>query len=190
MGDFLECSDPLCQGPAAPDHDWLQQRAAFLAHAYGARMGRIATQIIDGLEHAEAGLRSAADTYERVVLWFEHDSYDQLVLARCLAQLVQTPPRRLELIAVNHYPGAARFIGLGQLPPEAIRLLWNTRQTVSRPQLLIGPAVWHMLRAPDPTTLAASANAGIPELPDLARALRRHCQELPWVEDGLIPTGR
>jgi hypothetical protein len=189
-GDFLEYSNPLCQGPVVADDDWLKQRAVFLKEAYGATMGRSAAQFLDGLEQAEAGLRSAADEYERVVLWFEHDSYDQLVLARCLAQFAATPPRRLELIAVNRYPGSARFIGLGQLPPEALRLLFNERQPVSERQRLAGQSVWTMLRSPDPTPLAAAASAGIPELPYLAAALRRHCQELPWVGDGLGLTER
>jgi hypothetical protein len=186
VGDFLEYSDPFCQGPVVAGDDWLKPRAAFLAEAYGGT----AEQCLDGLQQAEAALQSAAHEYERVVLWFEHDSYDQLVLARCLAAFAEAPPHRLELVAVNRYPGAARFIGLGQLPPEALRLLWNERQPVSEAQLLIGQSVWTSLRLPDPTPLAIAASSGIPKLPDLAAAVRRHCQELPWLGDGLSLTER
>ena len=114
-GDFLEYSDPFCQGPVMESADWLHQRAAFLGRDYAQGVEQIAA----GLEQAEATLHAAADTHERVVLWFEHDSYDQLILARCLACFADRSPKRLELISVDHFPGAMRFIGLGQLPPEA-----------------------------------------------------------------------
>lgn len=84
-GDYLEESDPLCQGPVLADDDWLTHRAAFLTAAYGAYLGRERNEIAAGLSRADDDLRTSARRYERVVLWFEHDSYDQLILARCLA---------------------------------------------------------------------------------------------------------
>ncbi len=186
-GDFLEYSNPLCQGPVIDDPDWLQHRAAFIADAYGNLVGRDLPQITQGLERAEHDLRTAAQRHDRTVLWFEHDSYDQLILARCLAQFADTPPRRLDLISIDHFPGTARFIGLGQLPPEALHLLWTQRQPVTPRQLQAGASVWRMLRAPDPTPLAA-VTSSLPELPHLAIAVRRHCQELPWLGDGLSLT--
>lgn len=189
-GAFLEYADPLCQGPVTQDGAWLAQRAEFLAQAYGPRTGRDAEQIADDLRRTESTLQSAAERYQRVVLWFEHDTYDQLVLARCLAQFADTPPRRLELISVDRFPGSTRFIGLGQLPPEALRLLWRERRPVSEQQARAGRSVWAMLRSPDPTHLAGAARDGVDGLPHLAKAVRRHCQELPWLDDGLSLTER
>ncbi|MBP0443213.1 DUF1835 domain-containing protein [Roseomonas sp. SSH11] len=184
-GDFLEYSDPLCQGPVLDGPGWLERRADFLAERFGAGTGQGREEIAGRLAKAEQGLRSAARSHERVVLWFEHDSYDQLILARCLAHFAEAPPRRLELVSPGHYPGGTRFIGLGQLPPEALRLLWEERVPVPEAALRAGQAVWDMLRAPDPRPLADFARDGLPELPQLARAIRRHCQELPWTLDGL-----
>lgn len=189
-GDFLEYSDPLCQGPVLDAPDWLERRADFLAASYGEGVGRDRVRIAADLAAAEEGLRSAASRYERVVLWFEHDSYDQLILARCLAAFAVAPPARLELVAAAGFPGAMRFIGLGQLPPEALRLLWDARAPVSDDALRAGSAVWAALRAPDPRPLAATAAVGVPALPQLAPALLRHCQELPWTRDGLSLTER
>ncbi|HEY4250661.1 MAG TPA: DUF1835 domain-containing protein [Roseomonas sp.] len=189
-GDFLEYSDPLCQGPVTAEPDWLDARAGFLTAAYGTDVGRDRARIAADLAAAEAALQSAAARYPRVVLWFEHDTYDQLILARVLAQFAATPPARLELVSPARYPGAMRFIGLGQLPPEALRLLWREREPVLPPQREAGRAAWSALRAPDPRPLAAMAASGSPALPQLARALRRHCQELPWVADGLGLTQR
>lgn len=189
-GDFLEYSDPLCQGPVLDAPDWLERRADFLAASYGEGVGRSRAQIAGDLAAAEAGLRSAAARYERVVLWFEHDSYDQLILARCLAQFAGAPPARLDLVSAASYPGAMRFIGLGQLPPEALCLLWDARVPVAASALQAGRAAWAALRAPDPRPLAGLAAAGVAALPQFGPALRRHCQELPWTETGLSLTER
>lgn len=189
-GDFLEYADPFCQGPVTAAPDWLDQRLAFLADAYGSGAGMARGEIAAKLRDEEEGLAAAARRYPRVVLWFEHDSYDQLILARCLAAFAAAPPRCLELISPGRYPGGTRFIGLGQLPPEALRLLWEERVAVSDAVLRAGEAVWDALRAPDPRALAAIARAGTTALPQLGRAVRRHCQELPWTRDGLGLTQR
>jgi hypothetical protein len=185
-GDLLDYSDPLCQGPVQDDAGWLERRAAFVAESCGGGASR--EQIAVQLSQAEERLRSAAASYQRVVLWFEHDTYDQLILARCLAQFAESRPSRLELISAASYPGGVRFIGLGQLPPEALRLLWDERAPVNDDGLHAGQSVWTMLRSPDPRPLAELARTGMAELPQLARAVRRHCQELPWARTGLSLT--
>jgi hypothetical protein len=190
VGDFLEYSDPLCHGPIVDDPDWIDHRADFLAEVYGPKLGRTREKIAEGLAQAEAGLQAAALRYDRVVLWFEHDGYDQINLTRCLAQFAETPPQRLEMVTLEHFPGAMRFIGLGQLPPEALRLLWDERKPMTVLQAHAGRSAWSLLRQPDPTPLAVAVSGGFPELPYLARALRRHCQELPWTNDGLSLTQR
>jgi hypothetical protein len=189
LGDFLEYSDPLCQGPVVDGVSWLDRRVDFLAYGYGTGTGENRDWLAEKLPRAEADLQAAA-RYNRVVLWFEHDSLDQLNLARCLAQFVETPPNRLEMVTLDHYPGGMRFIGLGQLPPEALRLLWDTRKPVSPRQAQAGQTVWTLLRRPDPSALATAAAAGLEALPFLARAVHRHCQEFPWVGNGLGLTER
>ena len=189
-GDFLEYSDALCQGPVLAGARWLDRRADFLADSYGDWVGRSREQIANDLISAEEKLRTAAARYHRIVLWFEHDSYDQLILARCLAQFAATPAARLELVSIGQYPGAVRFIGLGQMPPEALSLLWKQRKPVTPRQLQAGLAVWASLRADDPRPLATMGRAGMGDFPQLAGAVRRHCQELPWTGDGLSLTER
>ena len=190
VGDFLEYADPLCQGPALDEAGWLERRAMFVAESYGEGSGQSFDQIAGKLAMAEEGLKAAASRYRRVVLWFEHDSYDQLILARCLARFAETCPSCLELISPPRYPGTTRFIGLGQLPPEALRLLWDERAAVSAEGMWAGQAVWHALRSADPRPLAALARTGTDALPQLGKAVRRHCQELPWTTDGLGLTER
>lgn len=186
-GDFLEVSDPVCQGPVPASGDLRAARARFLADACGLPVEDAAGR----LDAEAAGLATAAERYQRVVLWFEHDSYDQLILARVLAHFAaHRRPPVLELICLDRFPQIERFIGLGELSAVELRSLWPTRTPVPDTQLALGAEVWAALRAPDPEGLHAIAAAGTPELPTMAPALRRHLQELPWSTDGLALTER
>lgn len=71
-----------------------------------------------------------------------------------------------------------------------MRLLWSERALVSEGSLHARQSVWTSLRSADPRPLAELARTGIPDLPQLARAVRRHCQELPWIGTGLSLTER
>jgi hypothetical protein len=185
-GDFNAHINPYLQGPVTDTPDWLEQRARFIADNLGPHVGRDFAAVLDGARDEERRLLAASRDYERVVLWFEHDRYDQFALLRCLASFAEhgVPPR-LELVGANDFPGATRFVGLGQLPPEALRLLWERRAPVTAQQMTFGRRVWDAFRAPDPRPLAELVRMGTPLLPDLAAALERHLEELPSVRNGL-----
>jgi hypothetical protein len=194
-GDFLEHSNPYCQGPLPAGADLAAVRARFVADAYGAAMGLTEAAALDRLRAEEEALARAGLDHPRVVLWMEHDSHDQLVLARCLARFAEAgAPPILELVSANRFPGSERFVGLGQLPAEALRLLWERRRPLSRADLDHGRRAWDALRDGDPRPLADLARQGArsaaPGLPDLGPALARHLRELPWTSDGLSLTER
>jgi hypothetical protein len=187
-GDFLEYADPICEGPVPDVPDLTDIRARYLAEAYGWAKGLTETQIAAGLQQDDDRLTQAY-RHERVVLWFEHDSYDQLVLARILARLAETTvPARLELICIDHHPDVPHFNGLGQLEPPALAGLWPTRKPVTRDQIAPGQSIWTALRQPDPTALQTIALTGTPALPITSRALWRHLRELPGATNGLSLT--
>jgi hypothetical protein len=129
IGDFLEHGIPYCLGPVTRGPDRYELMARFIVDTFPeARGGLIYEHELEGLKHGEQLLHRSAEEYDRVVMWMEHDSWDQLVLARLLAHYASSKrPRILELVAVSEFPGGERFRGLGQLPAEALRLLWGTR---------------------------------------------------------------
>jgi hypothetical protein len=193
VGDFYPHITPYCQGPVTADADRHELMARFIVDGFADFLRETRTleyeAVLDGERHQHELLVKSADDYERVVIWMEHDSYDQLVLVRLLAHYADAKrPRVLELIAVNEFPGGDRFVGVGQLPPEGLRLLWPTRKPVTPAQLALGRQTWNALTSPDPRALAAVARSGTPELPILAPALHRHLRELPSAEHGLSLT--
>jgi len=190
VGEFLEHAIPYCQGPVTLGPERHELMARFLVEAYpDARGGLLYERELEGLIEGERRLERVGGEFERIVLWMEHDSWDQLVLARVLACFARCArPRVLELVSAREFPGGQRFLGLGQLPPEALRLLWSTRAAVTETQLALGSAVWSALSCDDPTGLAGIARSGTPALPIMAPALLRHLRELPSIENGLSLT--
>ena len=187
-GDFLSVWDPFPVGPVRDAPDWIAQRARF--HADTGTVPDVDYEaFLAELTDADRKLAASAERYERVVIWTEHDSHDQLSLIRCLAHYARSrPPRVLELISVNHFPGSRRFVGLGQLPPEAMWLLWSRRDVIDAERLSLGAAAWAALTSDDPRALAAIARTRTPPLPHLGSALHRHLQELPSSVNGLSLT--
>ena len=188
-GRFLEFSDPYCQGPVRRlDRDaFIEERAAFVDAAYGEH----------GASHRER-LRAQYDDldragrFERIVLWFEHDAFDQLILAYVLSRLPRVAAAvPIELICVDHVPGVERFIGLGQLSPAELIDLWNGhRRDVTTADHDAARLAWDALRDDNPARLAELAGDGNRAMRIMARALRRHLQELPDARDGLGLTQR
>ena len=188
-GDFLEFADPVCQG-ATPEGDDERFHDARLDYLTG-DLGYARHEADMKLRAALDGLARAGD-YERIVLWFEHDIYDQAVLIRLLDWFAARSglQSRLNLIAVDGFPGIERFVGLGQLSPDQLKSLWGSERPVTPAQVELGRQAWRAFRATAPTALADLVAAGTPDLPLLAPALRRHLQELPWTTDGLSLTQR
>ena len=189
-GAYNRHVNPYLQGPVTDAPNWLEQRASFIMDSAGAFDSTLTHEsVLRGLQQEEMELASASRDYARVVLWLEHDRYDQFVLLRCLSWFAEHgAPRQLELVGPNDFPGATRFIGLGQLPPEALRLLWEQRKHVSHEQVAFGNVVWKAFCSSDPRPLADWVRTGTPLLPDLAAALHRHLQELPTAQQVLSLT--
>jgi hypothetical protein len=145
--------------------------------------------MLASLQDRDEQLRRAFADGTEVVLWFEHDLYDQLQLVDVLAvahELGAAP----SAIVVDSFPGRPSFRGLGELTSEELETLWPVRRTVSGEALETAAAVWDAFRAPEPGALAGWAVPGTAALPLLAPALRRLLEELPAPGDGLSTTER
>ena len=189
-GDYYVDIYPYMIGPVREGPGYLEQRARYIVDCYGNQFDPPLEYEgqLRALEDGERALHDSAD-YERVVLWFEHDVTDQLSLIHLLGHYGRhRRPPRLELVNIVDFPGAGRFSGLGELPPEALRMLWTTRKPVSAAQMRLGLDAWRALINPDPRPLAAIMRSNTLALPLLAPALHRHLRELPSAANGLSLT--
>lgn len=117
--------------------------------------------------------------HEEVVLWFEHDLYDQLQLIQILdwfshRELGQT---RLSLISSDNY--------LGPLTAAQLRPLFDTRHEVTAAEFRTAQAAWDAFCSPEPTGLRALIDSDTSALPFLQNALVRHLQQFPSMRNGL-----
>jgi DNA-binding transcriptional MerR regulator len=186
-GAVLPWQDVLHEGPVPAEDrpELLRTRAAFLS---GCGWGS-AQAIGSALQRRDRTLIEALRDRRQVVLWFEHDLYDQLQLLDILA-LASTVGGTLELIVVGSFPGKPSFRGLGELTADQLETLWPSRVAATPGMLAAAASAWDVFRQPDPSALAVLAVAGVAELPFVGAALLRLLEELPAPKDGLSGTER
>lgn len=186
-GAYLPWRDVLHEGPvpaALSLTELSRVRADFIVACGWGKAEEIARQF----ELRDKTLSASVDEDE-VVLWFESDVYDQLQLCQVLAWYDDSPrqPRRLSLVIAPPGPDG-KFIGLGQLAPDGVKALADTRQPVSQEQRALASRTWAALRAADPLALEAVRAEGTDALPLLGAALERLLEELPSSSNGLSRT--
>jgi len=154
-GGVLPWNDALHVGPLAFDAaESRRARAQFLArHGWGD-----ASALETELERRDELLAQAAD----VVIWVEHDLFDQLQLLQILSQL--PPDARAELVQADDY--------LGSLDAERLEALWPTRRRLIESTIAAAREAWRAVTAGE-----LDRAPEIAELPYLAAALRRLSEE-------------
>jgi hypothetical protein len=198
VGDIVPWRDVLHEGPvpALGPAELRPLRAQYLATIGPLPRAERSSPLRSGAAEIEATLRerderlaAAVEAGERVVLWLEHDLYDQLQLLQILAGLPDRPVG-VELICVGSFPGRPGFAGLGELDPDELASLWPLRAPVTNEHIRAARAAWDVFRDTDPRGLARAAATPDARLPFLAPALRRLLEELPGARDGLSRTER
>jgi hypothetical protein len=186
-------ADPLHEGPVPArltDDELLDVRARHLAG--DDRSGIALADTIAELRRWRQAIDDRA-SYDELVLWYEHDLFDQLNLIQLLARIGHEPSldhRRVSLICINGFPGHPRFKGLGELSALELGSLLETRQPVGASQYQLAARAWEAFREDDPLALDRLLGADTSALPFLASSLRRHLEEFPWTRDGLSRTER
>jgi hypothetical protein len=132
------------------------------------------------------------ESYGELVLWFEHDLFDQLNLIQLLTWIRDRLPadKKVSLVCIGSFPGRPRFKGLGELTPDELAPLLETRQRVTDAQFDLAARAWEAFRAPTPEALNALRDTDTRALPYLAAAVGRFLEEYPWTGDGLSRTER
>lgn len=174
-GDVLAWNDVLHEGPVPPmpEEELRRVRAEFLAGE-----GRTRDRVFRELSERDARLSRAASD-EAIVLWFEHDLYDQLQLVQILVQLAAArgDPARVSLIC------GAEYLGLSA--PGRLRERFPARAALDEATLDLARRAWAAFRSPDPTALTALLDGDTGALPFLGPALRRYLQQFPSAFNGL-----
>jgi hypothetical protein len=168
--------------PAGTDDALREVRARFIAERGWATLAAARTH----LACRDRALADAlGDRESDVVLWFEHDLYDQLQLAQVLDVVARHPARAARVSAVH----ADDY--LGHAEPDRLRAWRAAAQEISEAELEAASVAWEACRAPDPRRLAALvASTRTAALPHMRGALARLLEEFPGARDGLARSER
>lgn len=174
-GQIIYWADILHDGPV-PRGLTLQElsrvRERFIAEFFHVPPSEVSFEKRDA---AIAGFRD----HDEVVLWFEHDLYDQLQLIQILDWFSHQDPgsTKISLICVDSY--------LGHMQAEQLRPLFETRHLVTAAEFKTARSAWDAFCSPEPTGLAALLDSDTSPLPFLRNALLRHMQQFPALANGL-----
>ncbi|HYP40301.1 MAG TPA: DUF1835 domain-containing protein [Chloroflexia bacterium] len=189
-GDVLAWNDVLHEGPipAGLTLDKMSDvRARFIADAGWGSYDKVRA---DFARRDDALARFGE--HEEVVLWFEHDLYDQLQLIQILDWFSRRDLGKttISLICIGSHPELPNFRGLGELNSSQLAQLFPTRHRVSAEELAVGGRAWRAYRASDPSALEKLLDGGTEALPFLRGALLRHFEQFPSTYNGLSRTER
>ena len=181
-GEYLPWRDVLHEGPVLPDNSLealSSQRADFLTSiGWTAR-----DEAEKSFQQRDATLKSYAD-YDEVILWFEHDLYDQLQLLQILHWFnnQRIDSINLSLICTEQY--------LGMCSPEKLVSLVEFKVPVDSRPLQLASRAWQAFRQPTPVQWNNLLEEDTTALPFLQSAVERLLQEYPDVDTGLSRTAQ
>jgi hypothetical protein len=180
LGTHLAWRDVLHEGPViagASLEELSRLRGDYLAsRGYGN-----AIKIHRDFEKRDAILRRASE-FDEIVLWFEHDLYDQLQMLQILASLQEMGlgAGSVQLIQSDQY--------LGMLSGEELMTLYPKRRFITTAIAEGAARAWAAFTSSEPEQLRLAASQQYVGLPFLHDALRRMCEEYPAVDSGLSRT--
>jgi len=189
-GDAFAWRDAYHEGPVRSGERsrLIDARAAFLSSCGWGDEDAIRNELLARDARFVAALREGRE----IVLWFEHDLYDQLQLVDVLAVAGETgfDPEQLELIEVGTFSGRPGFRGLGELNVAELESLWPQRRAVTDEDTAGAQRAWEAVRRADPRGIVEVQRDPPASRPFLAAGLGRLLEELPSVRDGLSRTER
>lgn len=179
-GTYLPWRDVLHMGPV-PMTDNLAQlsqiRADYLASlGWGDQDALLSDFKRRDDQLAQFGL------FDEVILWFEHDLYDQLQLIQLLSWFEQHNPDKQDIMLIN--PG--KYLGHHRV--DEVPNLLAIQQVVTDQQLLLAKQAWFAFRQKDTSQWQDLLNQNTSSLPFLSKAIMRSIGELPNPQSGINQT--
>lgn len=204
-GEFFETKDPLPQGPISlftrdikSIEAYTTLRSHYIVSAYSAFIPDQNLTLSSCKQDIAAiiqKLQKLPEDIKRIVLWYEHDPYDQLSLSYVLYNLhiqkhVDLSTIKLDIIQIDTFPGTDRFIGMGQIcqTPESLLTLWQQRRPLTSSEVLEYAENWKAYCSNSPWALWQFTQNRTSTHSLLKQSNLRMLQELPNTKNGLSLT--
>ena len=188
-GDFLPWRDVLHEGPVPKDlslSELSALRAKFISDVGWGTFEKVSASFIERDRVLKSLLNASSNPYQKVILWFEHDLYDQLQIIQILDWfntqdvLGHSAPFELSMICVDQY--------LGMLSTDEMENLFHHEALVTQQQLSLSSQAWLAFVSDTPEDWCALLNIDTDALPFLKGAVIRQLEEYPNHKNGLSRT--
>jgi len=181
-GDYLPWRDVLHEGPV-PDSLDLHALSSVRTNFIASRNWGGHSEIAASFNHRDNSLESFHQ-YDKVILWFEHDLYDQLQILQILdwfngQELGHTT---LSMVCTEQY--------LGYLTPAEISAHIANETPVRQVQISLAHKAWFAFRQVTPKLWSGLLQEETEDLPYLEGAVERMLEEYPDSGSGLSRTAR
>lgn len=182
---FLPWDDVLHDGPV-PSELPLNHLSAIRARFVSECGSGPYDEIREHFNRRDHLLISARAEFDEIVLWFEHDLYDQLQLIQILAELGEqrahsTSKARVTLICKDN------FVSMSDA--EILARDFRDREPVDQAHFELGLKAWSAFTHVTPLKLEQLVDrANLSVLPYLRASLNRWFEEYPDIADGLSRT--
>lgn len=180
VGELLPWRDVLHEGPV-PAGLTLQEMSEVRAKYIASRNWSKLEEVRQWFNYRDEVLINFRD-YDRVVLWFEHDLYDQLQVIQILNWFASQDLENanIHFISTDNY--------LGMLSPAEMSELQNHTQPLLYEQIVIATTAWQSFTLNTPLEWQNLLQQDTTCLPFLAGAVKRILQEYPDSKTGLTLT--
>jgi len=179
-GVFLPWRDVLHDGPV-PGELSLEELSNVRAKFIIDRGWGDPENIMNSFTERDEELKSF-ENYERVILWFEHDLYDQLQILQILDWFSQQThtKTKLSIICTEQY--------LGMVTPAEMKALIKYEAPITDQHLQLSNKAWAAFRSDTPDKWYDLLNTDTSVLPFLKGAIIRLLEEYPDCTNGLSRT--
>ncbi len=179
-GVYLPWRDVLHEGPI-PGGLSLEELSMVRAQFIAERNWGATEEIAESFIQRDNELKSFRE-YEKVILWFEHDLYDQLQIIQILDWFYEnyTGEVELSMICTDQY--------LGRLSSEEMSELIKYEEPITEAHLKLSCTAWSAFRSSSPEEWSALLNTDTSALPFLEGAILRLLEEYPSCSNGLSRT--
>ncbi len=179
-GDFLPWRDVLHDGPvpAGLSLEKLSQlRSEFISERGWGKVNEIQHSFIE-----RDNVLKSFQQYDKIILWFEHDLYDQLQILQIVDwfYLNTTENSNLSIICTEQY--------LGMLSAKQMKSLFKFEQSITTAHLLLAHQAWTAFCSDTPEQWFSLLTLNTSVLPFLHGAVQRQLEEYPSHANGLSRT--
>jgi len=181
-GEFLPWRDVLHDGPVPKGlslEELSKIRAEFIVSRGWAEAENIKRDFIE-----RDNILNSFQKYEKIILWFEHDLYDQLQILQVLDWFNESNISEVELSII------CRDKYLGMLSPDEMKDLLEYEEPITEKHLTLASKAWSAFRQDSPKEWNRLLNEDTSVLPFLEGAVIRMLEEYPNCSNGLSRTGQ